>query len=191
MEIKKYYDVDFKIKKDNYWETINKIAETMKESVKYHLESDVEIGSFLSSGIDSSYIVSLAKPSKTYTVGYDNEKYSEIRYAEDLANKLEMENINKIINKKEYMKSLSKIMYYMDEPFCDAAANALYFLAELASKDVKVVLSGEGADEFFGGYNTYREVVDMSWYNKVPYNLRNVISRVLERLPEFRGRNFS
>ena len=78
----------------------------------------------------------------------------------------------------------------MDEPFCDAAANALYFLAELASKDVKVVLSGEGADEFFGGYNTYREVVDMSWYNKVPYNLRNVISRVLERLPEFRGRNF-
>lgn len=190
LEIKKYYDVDFKIKKDNYWETVNKIAETMKESVKYHLESDVEIGSFLSSGIDSSYIVSLAKPSKTYTVGYDNEKYSEIRYAEDLANKLEMENINKIINKKEYMKSLSKIMYYMDEPFCDAAANALYFLAELASKDVKVVLSGEGADEFFGGYNTYREVVDMSWYNKVPYNLRNVISRVLERLPEFRGRNF-
>ncbi|MDE5539149.1 MAG: asparagine synthase (glutamine-hydrolyzing), partial [Bacilli bacterium] len=190
IEIEKYYDIEFNEIKRDYEDAVNKIEETMKDSVKHHLESDVEIGSFLSSGIDSSYIVSLAHPDKTYTVGYDIPEYSEISYAEDLASRLKIKNISKKINKEEYMKIVPKVMYHMDEPFCDAASIALYFLSELAAKDVKVVLSGEGADEFFAGYNTYKETVDMSFYNKIPYFLRHAVAVVLNCLPEFRGRNF-
>lgn len=190
IKIEEYYAYDFKEQKRSYEEAVKEISEAMEDSVKHHLESDVEIGSFLSSGIDSSYIVSLARPDKTYTVGYDIPKYSEIAYAEDLANRLNIENISRKINKDEYMKIVPKIMYHMDEPFCDAASIALYFLSELASRDVKVVLSGEGADEFFAGYNTYRETVDMSFYNKIPYFMRHMVAVVLDYLPEFRGRNF-
>ncbi len=190
IKIEEYYAYDFKEQKRSYEEAVKEISEAMEDSVKHHLESDVEIGSFLSSGIDSSYIVSLARPDKTYTVGYDIPKYSEIAYAEDLANRLNIENISRKINKDEYMKIVPKIMYHMDEPFCDAASIALYFLSELASRDVKVVLSGEGADEFFAGYNTYRETVDMSFYNKIPYFMRHMVAVVLGYLPEFRGRNF-
>jgi len=190
IKIEEYYAYDFKEQKRSYEEAVKEISEVMEDSVKHHLESDVEVGSFLSSGIDSSYIVSLARPDKTYTVGYDIPKYSEIAYAEDLANRLNIENISRKINKDEYMKIVPKIMYHMDEPFCDAASIALYFLSELASRDVKVVLSGEGADEFFAGYNTYRETVDMSFYNKIPYFMRHLVAVVLGYLPEFRGRNF-
>lgn len=187
IKIEEYYAYDFKEQKRSYEEAVKEISEVMEDSVKHHLESDVEVGSFLSSGIDSSYIVSLARPDKTYTVGYDIPKYSEIAYAEDLTNRLNIENISRKINKDEYMKIVPKIMYHMDEPFCDAASIALYFLSELASRDVKVVLSGEGADEFFAGYNTYRETVDMS---KIPYFMRHVVATILGYLPEFRGRNF-
>ncbi len=190
LEIKRYFDIEFKEKDKTFQKNVLEIENIMKDSVDKHLISDVEVGSFLSSGIDSSYIVSLANPDKTYTVGYDIEKYNEIHYAEDLANKLNIQNISKNIDKKEYLDIVPKIMYHMDEPFCDPASIALYFLSELARKDVKVVLSGEGADEFFAGYNTYRECVDMAFYNKIPYFLRHFVSIILKHLPEFRGRNF-
>lgn len=186
----KFYTPKWQEQDRSYDEAVEEIATTMEDSVKHHLESDVEIGSFLSSGIDSSYIVALAKPDKTYTVGYDIARYNEIDYAKDLASRLNITNISKKINKEEYMKIVPKVMYHMDEPFSDAASIALYFLAEVASKDVKVVLSGEGADEFFAGYNTYRETVDMSFYNKIPYFLRHIVAVTLNHLPEFRGRNF-
>lgn len=162
----------------------------MDDSVKKHLLADVEVGSFLSSGIDSSYIVSLAKPNKTYTVGYDNLKYDEIGYAKDLASKLGINNENYVISKKEYMEVIPKIMYHLDEPTSDPAAISLYFVSKLASKDVKVVLSGEGADEFFGGYNYYREEVDYKFYNKIPFFVRHLISKVAGVFPEVRGLNF-
>ena len=149
-----------------------------------------EVGSFLSSGIDSSYIVSLAKPDKTYTVGYENKKYDEINYAKDLADKLGIKNESKIIKKDEYLDAIPKIMYHLDEPTSDPAAISLYFVAKLASRDLKVVLSGEGADEFFGGYNYYREEVDYKFYNKIPYGIRHVIGKVAGLFPEVRGFNF-
>ncbi len=187
---KRYFKIEFKENKLSYEESVKKISEIMKESVNRHLISDVEVGSFLSSGIDSSYIVSLAKPDNTYTVGYENKKYDETSYAKDLTNKLNLKNTSKIISKEEYMNILPKIMYFMDEPTSDPATVALYFVASLARKDLKVVLSGEGADEFFGGYNTYREVVDMSFYNKIPYFIRHGISLFCSILPEIRGINF-
>ena len=162
----------------------------MTDSVNHHMISDVEVGSFLSSGIDSSYIVSLAKPDKTYTVGYDIPRYDETNYAKDLTEKLGIRNINKKITKEEYMQILPKIMYHMEEPASDPAVVALYFVANIASKDVKVVLSGEGADEFFGGYNYYREEVDCAFYNKIPFFIRHGISKFFSLFPSVRGINF-
>ena len=188
--IKRYYNIDFKEQKKDFKKTVEEISNTMKDSVNHHLLSDVEIGSFLSSGIDSSYLVCLAKPDKTYTVGYDIPRYNEIEYAKDLTDKLGIKNINKKITKKEYMEIVPTILYHMDEPSSDPAAIALYFVANIASKDVKVVLSGEGADEFFGGYNTYREEIDLRFYNKIPYFLRHLAALFFSLFPEFRGRNF-
>ena len=190
IKIEKYYEIEFNPEKRDFNKVVEEINETMKESVDYHMLSDVEVGSFLSSGIDSSYIVSLARPDKTYTVGYDNPKYNEIEYARDLAEKLNIHNTSKKITKEEYLEIIPKILYYMDEPSSDPASIMLYFVAKLASEDVKVVLSGEGADEFFGGYNNYREEVDLKWYNKIPYPLRHLAALVFKLLPEFSGRNF-
>ncbi len=188
--IDKYFKLDFKDREESLDEAVESIKEVMKDSVSRHLLSDVEVGSFLSSGIDSSYIVSLAKPAKTYTVGYDIDKYDEISYARDLTEKLGIKNTSKVIKMDEYMEEFPKIMYYLDEPTSDPAAISLYFVAKLASQDVKVVLSGEGADEFFGGYNYYREEVDMKFYNKIPYFIRHIIGRIASLFPEGYGFNF-
>lgn len=190
VNIERYYKLEFPIKKEEYDKSVNKISKVMEDSVQHHMISDVEVGSFLSSGIDSSYLVSLARPDKTYTVGYDIPRYNEIDYAKDLASRLDINNTSKKISKAEYMAVLDKIMYHMDEPASDPAVVALYFVAKLASQDVKVVLSGEGADEFFGGYNYYREEVDYSFYNKIPFFIRHGISKFFSLFPPVRGINF-
>ena len=190
IKLNKYFKLDFKEEDMSFEDAVKNISDVMKDSVEKHLIADVEVGSFLSSGIDSSYIVSLAKPDKTYTVGYENKKYDETMYAKDLAEKLGIKNESKIITKEEYLENISKIMYHLDEPTSDPAAISLYFVAKLASKDLKVVLSGEGADEFFGGYNYYREEVDYKFYNKLPYCVRHVIGKIASIFPEGRGFNF-
>ena len=187
VEIKRYYSIQFKDQYKSDQEMIQAIDQIMKDSVKHHLIADVEVGSFLSSGIDSSYLVSLARPQHTYTVGYNDERYNEISYAQDLAQQLGIENKSKIINKEEYLNILPKMMYHLDEPTADPAAVALYFVSELASQDVKVVLSGEGADEVFGGYNTYRGDIDSGIYGKIPFFIRHFISRICKHLPTIKG----
>lgn len=187
VEIKRYYSIQFKDQYKSDQKMIQAIDQIMKDSVKHHLIADVEVGSFLSSGIDSSYLVSLARPQHTYTVGYNDERYNEISYAKDLAQQLGIENKSKIINKEEYLNILPKMMYHLDEPTADPAAVALYFVSELASQDVKVVLSGEGADEFFGGYNTYRGDIDSGIYGKIPFFIRHFISRICKHLPTIKG----
>lgn len=186
----RFFKLEFAETNEDMDTIVKKIRMAMESSVKYHQISDVEVGSFLSSGIDSSYLVSIAKPDKTFTVGYDNPKYDEIKYAKDLALKLGIENKSKKITKEEYIKAFPNIMYHMDEPLADPSAIALYFVAEIASKDVKVVTSGEGADELFGGYLSYREEIDQSWYMKIPYQIRHAASLVAGLFPEVRGFNF-
>ena len=180
IDIKRYFKVDFKDTDESFDEVVDKISDTMKDSVEHHLISDVEVGSFLSSGIDSSYLVSLARPDKTYTIGFDLAKYSEIDYAKDLTDKLHIQNISKKISKKEYMEAIPKVYYHMDEPTADGCAIAVYFLSQLASKDLKVVLSGEGADEFFGGYNSY----DDNIYTHLPLWLRKINASICKILPK-------
>ena len=190
IKIEKFFEIDLEPKDEDMDKIVDKIKKAMKNSVEYHQISDVEVGSFLSSGIDSSYLVSLARPDKTYTVGYDNPKYDEISYAKDLTDKLKITNVSKKITKEEYVNNFENIIYYMDEPLADPSAIALYFVAEIASKDVKVVMSGEGADEFFGGYQTYLEDYSQSWYMKIPYPIRHLGAMIAKVLPDIRGLNF-
>ena len=191
LKIKKYYEIDLtsdNSKSLDEWKDI--IRKELNESVKYHKVSDVEVGSFLSSGVDSSIIATLSDVDKTFTVGYDNKKYSEIDYAKDLSDKLGVKNISKKISKEEYFDKFSMIQYYMDEPLADPSAVALYFVANTASKHVKVALSGEGADEIFGGYNIYHEPYSVSWYNKIPYFIRKGIGILAYPFRNHRGFNF-
>ncbi len=190
IDIQKYFELDINPKEQDMETIVKDIRNAMENSVEYHKISDVEVGSFLSSGIDSSYLVSLARPDKTYTVGYDNLKYDEISYAKDLTDKLGISNTSKKITKDEYISNFKRIMYYMDEPLADPSAIALYFVAEIASRDVKVVMSGEGADEFFGGYQTYLEDISQSWYMKIPFFLRHIASSIASIFPDIRGFNF-
>lgn len=190
LKIDRYYKLEFTEDNMDEDKIVKDIDKAMKDSVKHHQISDVEVGSFLSSGVDSSYLVSLAKPEKTYTVGYDDPKYDEIKNAKELAEKLNIENKSKKITKEEYIKAFPNIIYHMDEPLADPSAIALYFVAELAAKDVKVVLSGEGADELFAGYNTYKTEIDESWYQKIPYIIRYILYKIASIFPDKRGFNF-
>ena len=191
LEIKKYYEIKFKQDKSKtYDEWKQGIKERLADSIKAHKISDVEVGSFLSSGVDSSYIAACSDVDKTFTVGFNNEKYSEINYAKDLSEKINTQNISKIITKEEYIKNLPNIIYYMDEPVADPSAIALYFVTQIASENVKVSLSGEGADEIFGGYNIYQEPLTDAWYYKIPYPIRFAIGKVASIFPHKRGINF-
>ncbi len=165
----------------------------VRESVAAHKIADVEVGSFLSSGIDSSYIAEAANVDKTFTVGFespDGDRYNEIHFAEKFAETINVENISKVITPEEYWGEFSKIQYYMDEPLADPAAIALYFVSKLASEYVKVVMSGEGADELFGGYRIYQEPLTLTFYDKMPFPIRRIIGKICEHLPQKHGINY-
>ena len=191
IDIKRYFQPRFEPEKAGLQDTIKKIEDVMLDSVKTHKISDVEVGSFLSSGVDSSFVAATFKGDKTFTVGFDYEKYNEIGYAEKLSEKVGIDNYSKIISTDEYWDSLGKIQYHMDEPLADPSAVALYFVSKLASKHVKVALSGEGADEFFGGYNIYREPMDLQITKLIPKPLRKGIAAIMKALPfRFKGKNY-
>ena len=191
LEIKKYYEVKLEPNDDKSLEEwVGGIREVIDNSVLAHKVSDVEVGSFLSSGVDSSLIAKLSSVDKTFTVGYDNKKYSEIDYAKEFSDKINVINVSKKISKEEYFKEFSNVQYYMDEPLADASAVMLYFLSKTASKHVKVCLSGEGADEIFGGYNIYHEPYSVSWYNKIPYFIRKCIGILVYPFRNYTGFNF-
>jgi asparagine synthase (glutamine-hydrolysing) len=191
LEIKKYYEIKFKEDDTKTYEEWREgIKERLADSIKAHKISDVEVGSFLSSGVDSSFIAASSDVDKTFTVGFNNKKYSEVDYAKDLSSKINTKNVSKIITKDEYFKNLPNILYYMDEPLADPSSIALYFVAKLARENVKVSLSGEGADEIFGGYNIYQEPLTVSWYYKIPYPVRFVIGKIASVFPHKHGVNF-
>ena len=159
------------------------------------MRSDVPVGSFLSGGIDSSFVVSLAKeinPNiKTFSVGFATEGYSEIDIAKETANALNIENIDYVIEPEEFIKELPKIVWHLDDPLADPAAVPLYFVAREARKHVKVVLSGEGADELFGGYNIYREPFDLRLFETIPQSIKGSINFLAKILPDgVKGKSF-
>ena len=193
LDLKRYFEPQFTGNTEkSFEEIVEDVEKTMKESVEMHKISDVEVASYLSSGVDSSYLTYLAQVDHTFTVGFDEQKYSEIQDAKEFAASINMENDSKVITPDEYWDSLSDIMYYMDEPVADPAAIALYFLSQEASRKVKVVLSGEGSDELFGGYNIYCEPLEYTGFNKIPMGIRRALGKFAEVcLPRgMKGRSF-
>ena len=193
-ETKEYFTPKYEIddtKSAEYWGKL--IDETFTGSTKAHKIADVEVGCFLSSGVDSSYVVhEMAKHEelKTFSVGYAEEKYSELSSAKEFAKHEGVQNFDYKITADDYFTETPMIQYYMDEPLPNPSAIALYFLARLAREQVKVVLSGEGADELFGGYHYYREPLEFEKYMKLPQGLRNFNAAVASKLPKFHGRRF-
>ena len=191
MKIKKYYEIKFEERKDlSLEEWVENIEQVFLNSVKAHKISDVEVGSLLSSGIDSSYIASSAEVDKTFTVGFSQDGYNEISYAKDLSGYLGIKNFNKIITEYEWWETFNKVQYQMDEPLADPSAVALYFACNESAKHVKVILSGEGADEIFGGYNVYKDPVDNAAYEKLPFILRHFIALIFSLFGERKGFNY-
>ena len=191
LTINEYYSIKFEqddSKTEEEWK--EDIKNLLADSIEAHKVSDVEVGSFLSSGVDSSFVATASKVDKTFTVGWDNKKYSEIDYAKELSEMINVKNVSKKISKKEYFDNFNNIQYLMDEPLADPSAIALYFVANIASDNVKVALSGEGADEIFGGYNIYHEPYSVSWYYKIPYCIRRFLGILVYPVRHHRGFNF-
>ncbi|BBN98400.1 asparagine synthetase B [Sporolactobacillus terrae] len=172
-----------------------KIQDALINSVKIHMRSDVPVGAFLSSGIDSTSIVALAKryneQIKTFTVGFASKGYNEIDIAQDSADKLGVQNNSLEITPEMVLEELPKIVWHLDNPVADPAAIPNYFVAREARKQVKVVLSGEGSDELFGGYNIYREPLALNWFDKVPKLGKNLLHAIARQMPVgMRGRSY-
>ncbi len=191
LDIERYWEIKFDAdEKPDLNEWVNRISDTFHNSVEAHKIADVEVGSFLSSGVDSSYVAAVADVDKTFTVGFGkDEKYNEIGWAKNFSKAIGKENTSKVISPEEYWGSIAKIQYHMDEPLADPSAVALYFVCNIASQKLKVVLSGEGADEIFGGYNVYSEP-DGTFYDKLPRGVKRGIGHIAQKLPAHRGVNF-
>lgn len=172
----------------------DEISKTFKKSVEVHKISDVEVGCFLSSGVDSSYVaceLSKLQKVRTYTIGFEDKRYSEADDAKMLADEIHVENHERRVTSEEYFAHAGDVQYYLDEPLGNPSANLLYFVSERAAEDVKAVLSGEGADEMFGGYNVYKEPLAVGKYQRrVPRFLRKGVAGVAKRMPDFKGRSF-
>jgi len=166
----------------------DRIARALEDSVEKHMRADVTVGSFLSGGIDSTAIAALAKRHNpnllTFTTGFEREGYSEVDVAAESAAAIGVEHIVKIVSPEEYADAVPSIMWYLDDPVADPSLVPLYFVAKEARKHVKVVLSGEGADELFGGYTIYKEPLSLAPFEKLPATLSRGLNRLSRVLPD-------
>lgn len=193
--IDKYWIPKFKPINKNRNKRIYEIRATLEESVTNSMKDNLSIGSFLSGGIDSSIIVALAKeinPNiKTFTVGFDVDGYSEIDLAKEIAYELNVENISKTITPEEFIEELPNIIFHMNVPVADPSAIPIYFISKEAKKYVSTILSGEGSDELFGGYNIYREPQSLKIFSYMPKTMKNVLLSIANILPEgVKGKSF-
>ena len=192
LDIKRYWEPVFEPDENTGLpEMVDRIDSAMQDSIKMHKVSDVEVGSFLSSGVDSSYVAACFNGDKTFTVGFDYEKYNEIDYAKKQKKKIKIDNYSKLISTDEYWNILPTVQYHMDEPLADPSAVALYFVSKTAAEHVKVSLSGEGADEFFGGYNIYREPFSLRPITRLPRPIRKFLGACASAIPfRVKGKNY-
>ena len=186
---RRYFHPDFAIRAVSDEEKLfREITEALEDSVEKHMRADVTVGSFLSGGIDSTAVAALAKRHNpkllTFTTGFERSGYSEIDVAAESAAAIGVEHITKVVSADEMMQTLPLIVWYLDDPVADPALVPLYFIAREARKHVKVVLSGEGADELFGGYTIYREPISLRAFERMPSGLRHGLGKISERIPE-------
>ncbi|WP_065845533.1 asparagine synthase (glutamine-hydrolyzing) [Bacillus cereus] len=195
LEVYRYWKPYFNASDIKKEEHIRAIRDVLYDSVKVHMRSDVPVGAFLSGGIDSSIIASIAKEINpnllTFSVGFERRGFSEIDVAKETAEKLGVKNYSVLVTPQEFMNEFPKIMWHMDDPLADPAAVPLYFVAKEARKHVTVVLSGEGSDELFGGYNIYREPNSLKMFSYIPTSGRTVLKALSGVLKEgFKGKSF-
>ena len=192
LEVRRYWDADFS--DDNsksFEEYVDECDAVVHESVAAHRIADVKVGSFLSGGVDSSYIAACLMPDNTFSVGFDYKDFNETNYAAELSDKLGIKNFRKMISADEFFDALPEIQYHMDEPQSNLSSVPLWFLAKLAREQVTVVLSGEGADELFAGYAWYQDVPAIARYKRlVPRGIRRALGRFVADKHYFKGRNF-
>jgi asparagine synthase (glutamine-hydrolysing) len=195
MRVERYWQALFEPEEKPLPVYVDEVREVLRDSVRAHMNSDVPRGAFLSSGVDSSTIVALLKELeqvKTFTVGFEGAGgLSEIQFARDTARILGTEHRDVVVSASRYAEVLPELVYYQDEPVADPSAIALYFVAELASSEVTVVLSGEGADELFGGYTIYREPLSLQVFRYLPDAVRKGLGEWAKALPAgMKGRSF-
>lgn len=193
--VERYFDVTFNEKHHNKEELKKNIKSVIRESVAKHLESDVPVATFLSSGIDSSIVTKLASEINpnivSYTIGFDINGYDETEHAKRFADEIGIKNVGIKLNYKDYIRELPKIVYHMDSPIGDPSIIPLYHICKAVSKDYKVILSGEGADEFFGGYNIYTEDESLKMFNYIPKGMKNILKMVASAVPDnTKGKSF-
>ena len=178
------------------YKALNKedVFKAISDSVNAHLISDVEVGTFLSGGVDSSIIASLASKAnpkiKSFTLGFDVEGYDEIEVAKKTSEILNIENTHINVTQEDYIAAIQDVVYKFDDPVADPSAIGLYYLSKEASKHVKVVLSGEGADELFGGYNVYKECYPLNLVSRLPSKLKKIINYIAKKMPNVKGKNY-
>ncbi|MFD4369836.1 asparagine synthase (glutamine-hydrolyzing) [Rhodococcus sp. NPDC058521] len=164
------------------------IADALEDSVAKHMRADVTVGSFLSGGIDSTAIAALAMRHNpnliTFTTGFEREGYSEVDVAAESAEAIGARHVVRVVSPAEFAASIPEIVWYLDDPVADPALVPLWFVAKEARKHVKVVLSGEGADELFGGYTIYREPLSLKPFERLPRGMRKAVGRLSEKIPE-------
>ncbi len=174
-------------KNTNYLKELNKI---LNNSVEISMTSDVEVGSFLSGGTDSSLITAIMQSVsnqkiKTFSVAVEDKKYNEKEYSRAISKYLNTDHNEIEISEKNFIEEAKIISDIYDEPFADSSQIPTSLISKFASSKVKVILSGDGADEFFGGYNRYNGIQKISVYFKyLPYLLRNQFGKLLNYLPE-------
>ncbi|PWK06292.1 asparagine synthase (glutamine-hydrolyzing) [Tumebacillus permanentifrigoris] len=193
--MERYWDLKFEEEQRPLSYYVEGTREIVRNSVQAHMNSDVPRGAFLSSGVDSSTIVALLKEMeqvKTFTVGFEGAGgQSELAYARETAKILGTEHRDVTITAQQYLEALPKLMFHQDEPIADPSAIGLYFVSELASQFITVVLSGEGADEVFGGYTIYREPLSLKMFDYLPLSVRRSLGSMASMLPEgLKGRSF-
>lgn len=189
IEIKRYWDLDYVTKQSGgFDDALDELHDRIRETVRYHLVSDVEVGAFLSGGLDSSIIVAMMselqdRPVKTFTGDVPYENYSELPYARAVAERYGSERFE-FTMKPSLLRTLPEIVWHMDEP-SDSLSSCMYYLSELARQEVKVVLGGDGGDELFGGYDRYYGNIYVDYYAMLPEAVRRqVIGRLLSLMPE-------
>ena len=198
MTVEQYADADFSQslpqadKAERSFEAcVEALNAAVEESVELQKKADPPVGTFLSGGIDSSYITSLVRPAACFSVGFKNEGFDETTQAQELSEILHIKNHRRLIDPAEGFEAFPTIQYHMDEPLADPSIVPLYFLAQLAREHVSVVLSGEGADELFAGYELYDEPrPTRTWKRRVPAPVRRALSTLAGPLPPFKGRAF-
>ncbi|HET9226914.1 MAG TPA: asparagine synthase (glutamine-hydrolyzing) [Thermoanaerobaculia bacterium] len=189
LRLRQYWDLKPEPEHLSEEECVEQTLELLRDSVKIQLRSDVPLGVFLSGGIDSSAVVALMhemgiRDIRTFTVAYDfGPQYDETRYARMIAEKFQTRHREVFVTPKEFQDFIPSLVWHMDEPVTESAAISLYFVAKMAREDVAVVLSGEGADEVFGGYPIYKYMQTLERYRRLPAALRqNVINPALNLL---------